>query len=206
MGKKLKTIIIVSITLIIIIIGGYFLLSNKTDAIITQRNSNVIIDKQTEEELGGKINQDLEGQELEFEEKIYNYISNIYLGLNMYMPEFKNIDSANEDWIWECASKNLSNFEEFEMARTVTKENVETSAKQLFGNDFNKEFPKEGIEFWLEPEGDKYFRTGASIELDFYNDFEILSYKKNGSVITVNIIEYKSGGTGQRDLLCLRGP
>ena len=52
-------------------------------------------------------------------------------------------------------------------------------------------FPQVGLKFWLEPEDDGYFLAAASTEADFYNDYEILSYKKTDKDVIVNIVEYK---------------
>jgi len=190
MKVKISTLLLIIIIIVATIIGIIFLLQpKKIVEIVTERDFNETTNEEIKTELEGKIDIDL--QEQKFKEKIKMYISKIYFGTDTYMPEFNNINLANEQWIWECAYRNLVNFEELYAAMTVTKEDVEMSARQLFGNDLQKEFPKEGLEFWLEPEGDEYFYKAAGIELDFYNDYEILSYKKSDKDIIVNIVEYK---------------
>lgn len=192
MEIKVSTLLIISLLIIATIIGvNFWLQPIKMEEMITEREFNEITNAETKSELEEKINMDLQGQEKEFEQKINDYISQIYFGTETYLPEFDNINSANEQWIWECAYRNLANFQELLPAMTISKEAVEKSAKQLFGNDLQKEFPKEGLESWLEPEGDGYLLAAASIEPDFFNECEILSYKKNGKDITVNVVEYK---------------
>lgn len=136
-------------------------------------------------------NIDLDLQEEKFKEKIDNYISNIYFGLDTYITEFDNINLADEKWIWECTYKFLCKDNTFSSSIIISKENIETVAKKCFGSDLQKEFPKEGLEYWLEPKEDGYFLAVASTESDFHNDYEILSYKKNDKNIIVDIVEYK---------------
>ena len=192
MKVKISILLLIIIIIVVTIMGINFLLQPKEILeIVKERNLNETTNEKIKTELEGKIDLDLQEQEQKFKEKINEYISKIYIGTYTYMSEFNNINLANEQWIWECAYINLVNFEELYTAMTVTKEDVEMSARQLFGDDLQKEFPKEGLEFWLEPEGDGYFYAAAGIESDFYNDYQILSYKKSDKDIIVNIVEYK---------------
>lgn len=191
MKTKITTIIII-ILLIAGILGGYLIFAKKDFGVmISQRENNQTTNVGGNEELEGKIESDLQGQELEITNKINSYISNIYNGLNTSISEFDDINSADEDWIWECAYSNLHNVVDEDTTMIVKKEQIEESAKQIFGDNLQKEFPKEGLEFWLEPESDGYFYARASIEKDFYNDYALISYKINDNIITANIVEYK---------------
>lgn len=72
-------------------------------------------------------------------DNIEEYISKIYMWrevTNEALPEFDNINNANELWIWEAVKKNLEEYE-------LSYENIEEKAKELFGDEFTKEFPKE---------------------------------------------------------------
>lgn len=191
MKTKITTIIIVIVLLMAGIIGGYLIFSQKDlGLMISKREENKTNNIAGNEELNSKIENDLENQETKFLNKIDTYISNIYYGLNTTISEFENINSANEEWIWECAYSNLNNIVSDDTT-IVKKEQIEESAKQVFGNNFKKEFPEEGLEFWLEPEEDGYFYAKTSVEKDFYDDYILVSYERNGSIITANIVEYK---------------
>lgn len=130
-------------------------------------------------------------QEEDFEEKIDMYVSDVYSGIDTYISEFKDINSANEQWIWECVCRFLWKDNTLLPASIISKDDIEIAAKKCFGDNLQKEFPKEGIEFWLEPKDDGYFLATASTEADFHNSYEILSYKKSDTNIIVNIVEYK---------------
>ena len=185
--EKKKLIILIGVIALVLVVIAVCVLGNQSSKNKTAGiNSDIIND---ENGLNQVTNND--GIIVDENEAINSYLYSIYFGTETYMPEFKDINSADEKWIWECAYRNLVNFDDLVTATTVTKENVEESAKQLFGNDLNKEFPKEGLEFWLEPEGNEYFYAVASIEQDFYNDYSILSTENNGNTITVEIVEYK---------------
>lgn len=190
MKIKISTIIIMII--IATIIGIFFLLQpKKIVEIVKERNLNEITNEEIKTELEGKIDIDLQEQEKEFEEKIDMYVSDIYSGIDTYISEFKDINSATEQWIWECACRFLWKDDTILTANIISKEDVEIAAKKCFGDNLQKEFPKEGIEFWLEPEEDGYILAAASTESDFHNDYEILSYKKTDEDVIVNIVEYK---------------
>ena len=73
-------------------------------------------------------------------ENIENYISEIYMWqeiTNEALPTFDNINNANELWIWEVVKKNLEEFE-------LDYQQIQDKGKEIFGEDFKKEFPKEG--------------------------------------------------------------
>ena len=72
----------------------------------------------------------------EYLEKIYGWKEIT----NHALPEFDNINNADEKWIWGTIRENLDEFE-------LNYEDIQNKAKELFGNDFNKIFPKEGNEF-----------------------------------------------------------
>lgn len=189
MKIKISTLLLIIIIIIATIIGINFLLQPKQ--IVKERTLNETTNAEIKSELEGKIDIDLQEQEERFEKKIDEYISNIYCGIETYMTEFDNINLADANWIWECACSFLWKDDTLLTESIISKEDVEIAAKKCFGDNLQKEFPKEGIEFWLEPEEDGYFLATASIESSFHNDYEILSYTKNDKEIIVNIVEYK---------------
>lgn len=179
-NKKLLTLIIsIAIGVIIISLVIFFMNNSKEDNIGNETNSE-------------NLQENMEIETIVDENEFINsYLFKIYMGTDSYIPTFTDINSADEQWIWECAYRNLINFENLKPATTVKKEEIEKSAKQLFGDNFNKEFPKEGLEFWLEPQGNEYFYATASTEKDFYNDYVILSTESKNNLITATIVEYK---------------
>lgn len=119
-------------------------------------------------------------------EKIENYMNQIYMWkeiTNEALPCFENINQANETWIWEVVLKNL---EEYEISYDKLKE----KAKELFGDSFTKEFPKEGTQNLIYNEKNNlYYAT--SVELDQQEDLFLLNkIDKIDKGYEVEIIEY----------------
>ena len=191
MKTKISTVLLIIIIIVATIIGINFLLQpKKIGEMVTERDLNETTKETIKSELEGRIDLDLQEQEKIFEKKLDDYISDIYFGLDTYMSEFDNINLADENWIWECTHRFLWK-DDNAIPGIISKEDIETAAKKCFGDNLQKEFPKEGLEFWLEPEEDGYFLAAASTELDFHNDYEIVSYNKTDKDIIVNIVEYK---------------
>lgn len=130
------------------------------------------------------------GKQNTIEVMVNDYLGDIYYGTDTWMPTFNNINSAEEKWIWECAYSNLFK-DEKDPGMYVTKEQIEDSAREVFGENLKKEFPTEGLEFWLEPEEDKYFVARASVEADYYIDYIIDSIEEKDNKVIVEIVEYK---------------
>ena len=99
------------------------------------------------------------------------------------LPEFQDINNADEKWIWEVVKNNLENYE-------VTYEEIEEEAKLIFGENFNKEFPKEGnSSFEYNSDTDKYIAT--EVEFDQEEDSFLLdNISKTDTGYEVEIIEY----------------
>ena len=75
-------------------------------------------------------------------EQIETYITKIYMWREVTseaLPTFENINEASEMWTWEAVKKNLEDYE-------LSYDQIQEKAKELFGTDFTKEFPKEGTE------------------------------------------------------------
>ena len=128
--------------------------------------------------------------------QIEEYIGKIYLWKEVTtyaMPCFQNINDAQEKWIWEAVKKNIEQYE-------VDYEQINEKAKELFGEELKKEFPKEGTEYlpYQEDIG-KYIITGTS--LDAENDMFLLnSINKTKSGYEVDIIEYIEDYTEGQDV------
>ena len=119
-------------------------------------------------------------------EKVEEYISKIYMWKEITkeaLPTFENINNANELWLWEVIKKNLETYE-------TTYEEIQQKGKELFGEKFEKQIPKEGNDsFYYDKESNKYLAT--EIVLDEEEDsFLLKDIEKEGEKYKVKIIEY----------------
>jgi hypothetical protein len=119
-------------------------------------------------------------------EKIEEYISKIYMWKEITkeaLPTFENINNANELWVWEVIKKNLETYE-------TTYEEIQQKGKELFGEKFERQIPKEGNDsFYYDKESNKYLAT--EIVLDEEEDsFLLKDIEKEGEKYKVKIIEY----------------
>lgn len=70
---------------------------------------------------------------------IQEYISNIYMWKEVTeeaLPTFDNINEASDLWVWEVVNQNSEDYE-------IKYEDIQQIAKRMFGQAFEKEFPKE---------------------------------------------------------------
>ena len=130
-----------------------------------------------------KANNNINIQEVK---EIETYITKIYMWKEITdeaLPAFENINEANDIWLWEVVKKNLEEYE-------LSYEQIEEKAKELFGNDFTKDFPREGIEYLkYDEQTDKYYPEGRG--LDEKEDCFLLSkIEKTKDGYEVEIIEY----------------
>ena len=119
-------------------------------------------------------------------EKVEEYISKIYMWKEITgeaLPKFDNINNAPDLWVWEVVKKNLENYE-------LSYDEIQEKATQIFGNNFTKQFPKEGSEYiYYNEDLDKYITTG--IGLDTQDDmFYIKKINKTKDGYEVEIVEY----------------
>lgn len=119
-------------------------------------------------------------------EQIEEYISKIYMWKEITkeaLPTFENINNANELWVWEVIKKNLETYE-------TTYEEIQQKGKELFGEKFEKQIPKEGNDsFYYDKESNKYLAT--EVVLDEEEDsFLLKDIEKEGEKYKVKIIEY----------------
>ena len=119
-------------------------------------------------------------------QKIEEYISKIYMWQEITeeaLPKFDNINNAPDLWVWEVVKKNLDNYE-------LSYNEIQDESIEIFGENFKKQFPKEGTEYiyYDENEG-KYLTTG--IGLNAQEDmFLIKEINKNKNGYEVEIVEY----------------
>lgn len=93
-------------------------------------------------------------------EKIEEYIAKIYGWKEITkeaLPTFQSINDANELWSWEIVKKNLEEY-------TISYEKIQSKAKELFGEEFTKQFPKEGNEIiGYDEETGEYYNIGMRL-------------------------------------------
>lgn len=119
-------------------------------------------------------------------EKIETYITKIYMWKEVTgeaLPTFENINDASDMWVWEAVKKNLENYE-------LTYDEIQDKARELFGQDFTKEFPKEGTEnFTYDKETNKYYATGMGLDQE-EDCFLLNEIRKTENGYEVEIVEY----------------
>lgn len=92
-------------------------------------------------------------------QNIENYIQQIYGWKEVTkeaLPEFDDINNADETWLWGIIRKNLEE-------ETLTYEKIENKVKEIYGDKLNKEYPKEGTSF-VNKEGEIYKPTDISLD------------------------------------------
>ena len=158
----MKKLIVIILILLIIFIGMYVYKQNK---ISTNKSNEITIDEIT---------------------KIETYLQKIYMWkeiTNEALPVFENINDAPDIWVWEVVKKNLEEYE-------LSAEQLQNKAKEIFGQDFQKEFPKNGYEYMeYNQETNTYYAIGSA--LDNEEDVFLLDkIEKQEEGYVVQIIEY----------------
>lgn len=119
-------------------------------------------------------------------EQIETYITKIYMWrevTNEALPTFENINEASDMWTWEAVKKNLEDYE-------LSYEQIQEKAKELFGPDFTKEFPKEGTEnFIYDEQTGKYYATGMGLDQE-EDCFLLNQINPTDTGYEVEIVEY----------------
>lgn len=119
-------------------------------------------------------------------QNIEDSISKIYLWEEVTenaLPEFQNINDADDSWIWEVVKKNIEKFE-------ISYDDIKEISKEIFGESFNKEYSKNDSTSFLYNEEKNIF-VPTEISLDQMEDnFLISNIEKKEDGYEVNIIEY----------------
>lgn len=128
--------------------------------------------------------------------QVEDAISKVYLWkevTNEALPKFNDINSVEDIWLWEAVKNNIENYE-------LTYDEVQTKAKEVFGEDFHKDFPKEGNSSFLYDENiQKYVAT--EIEIDQQeDDFLLDRIEKIENGFKVKIIEYIADYTNENSI------
>ena len=131
--------------------------------------------------------------------QIQDYISKIYGWKEVTkqaLPEFSDINNADQTWIWEIVKKNLDSYE-------LTYDQINEKAKELFGENFNIQFPKEGNEaIEYDEQTDKYYNL--DVELDNKEDSFLLDkIEKNKTGYKAKIIEYEEDYSAENTIIII---
>lgn len=117
---------------------------------------------------------------------IEEYIEQIYMWKEITgeaLPTFEKIEQANEDWIWEVVKKNIEE-------ETPSYEQIQEKAKELFGQVFTKQFPKEGTKNIIYNQTTEQY-SFVEVELDLQIDMFFLNkIEKIEEGYEVEIVEY----------------
>ena len=158
----MKKMIVIIIILLLIFVGMYIYKQNR---ITSNQNTEVSVDE---------IN------------KIETYLQKIYMWREITgdaLPVFDNINNAPDVWLWEVVKKNLEEYE-------LTYEQLQNKTKEIFGEDLQKEFPREGYEYMeYNQETNTYYAIGSG--LDNQEDVFLLDkIQKQDNGYIVQIVEY----------------
>lgn len=119
-------------------------------------------------------------------EKIEKYINQIYLEKEIVgesLPRFDNINNANEKWIWEVTEKNIEDDQ-------IHYEQIQEKSKEIFGENLQKEFPKEGTEYLTYNEAENTYE-GITSEIDNQGSLFLLNkIEKIQDGYEIDLIEY----------------
>ena len=118
--------------------------------------------------------------------KIEEYIKKIYNWKEISdeaLPTFDDINNANEKWLWGNVRTNIDEYE-------VEYEKIENITKDLYGENLNKKYPKEGNEFIVFNAVNNKYELNE-LTLDAQKDsFLIKNIEKDNNNYKVDIIEY----------------
>lgn len=118
--------------------------------------------------------------------QIETYITKIYMWKEITkqaLPNFEDINQAEDIWLWEAVKKNLEDYE-------FSYEQIQEKAKELFGEKLIKEFPKEGTEYIIYDEkSDKYYAIGMGLD-QLEDSFLLNEIQKTQDGYEVEIVEY----------------
>ena len=158
----MKKLIVIIIILFIIFVGMYIY---KQTRITNHQNTEVSVEE---------IN------------KIETYLQKIYMWREITgeaLPVFDNINHAPEVWLWEVVKKNLEEYE-------LSYEQLQNKTKEIFGDELQKEFPKDGYEYMeYDEETGIYYAIGSG--LDNQEDVFLLDkIQKQDDGYIVQIVEY----------------
>ena len=118
------------------------------------------------------------------------YIKDIY-NIHYSIPEFDNINKANEFWICDNINQYLSNHKEFEERNIngdYTYEEICDFAKTLYGNNFSLKIPKQNPAMIYYEDTNTYGIPSYNVES--LKECQIENIEKQDNLYIVKIIDY----------------
>ena len=122
--------------------------------------------------------------------EISTYIKDIY-NIHYSIPEFNNINEADEFWLWDNINQYLSNHEEFEernIQGNYTYKEISNFAKTLYGKNFTLKVPIQNPAMIYYENSDTY--GIPSYTVNSFKECQIESIEKKDNLYIVNIIDY----------------
>ena len=124
--------------------------------------------------------------------EIQKYIKDIY-GTTFLIPEFDDINDAEENWLWENINQYVWNHndeyhEQNEQEYGYTYNDVSKIAKTLYGDSLKKHFPKGSVSMRYNSYRDLYGPTAFGIQN--YFDYKIEKINKEGNTFIVSLYDY----------------
>ena len=120
------------------------------------------------------------------------YLLDIY-GRTFLIPEFDDINDADENWLWENVNQYVWNHDdEFHEQNNqeygYTYDEVSKIVKTLYGDNLKKQFPKGAVSMRYNNYRDLYGPT--SFDTPFYYNYQIDKIEKSGNTYTVSLYDY----------------
>jgi len=196
--KKYNIVLGIMIFLFILVVGaavawGLGIIGLKNDDVKENSNSNNVI----EDNIDMNNNEDKKEQLISnIEEAVLKeYIEKIYKRFEMSMPEFKNINDADESWLWGVTYQNCQ-FGSIDMGNyvddtVVYKDDMINKGKELFGDLLTKVPPVETNPYFIEynSEHDCYINVGRGGTLA-NPEYVVSEISRENDIFTVIILEY----------------
>lgn len=124
--------------------------------------------------------------------KVRSYIKDIY-GETFLIPEFDDINEADETWLWENINQYVWNHDDEYHEQNAqeygyTYDEVSKIVKILYGDNLKKKFPKSSVSMRYNAYRDLYGPT--SFAIPNYYDYRIESIQKNENTYTVSLYDF----------------
>ncbi len=124
--------------------------------------------------------------------ELKKYLSDIY-GRTFLIPEFDDINEADEDWLWENVNQYVWNHDDEYHDQNnqeygYTYEDISKIVKILYGNNLKKKFPEGSVSMRYNSYRNLYGPT--SFDVQFYYNYHIDGIKKSGNTYTVSLYDY----------------
>lgn len=136
MNKKIGILLIG----IVIVLAIYWFSSKEK----TKNETNIIEPNNINENISTDITASRQEVTLQEKDNIQEYLNEIYHFFETTIPEFETINEADESWIWGVS---LNRVYDYTKGEGISYNELIQSAKELFGDEFNLEPPKENMDF-----------------------------------------------------------